>query len=106
MSRWIDQARSAVAKVARELPDDATLTERRKALRKVGSLFHGNTYWGRKQWGKACREYLAQYDPKAAPRPLDGKGADLGKLKDRINSGDICFPFRDQSTPPSYNRAV
>lgn len=91
MRRWIDDARAVVAKTTRDLPEGATLADRRKALRAAGSLFHGGTYWGRKQWGRAVREHLAAHGgppiAKAAP-------ADVHRLHQLEDRGDIVFPFR------------
>lgn len=94
---WIEDARAAVREATRNLPEEATVQERKKALRAAGSLFHGGTYWGRKKWGQAVREYLAGQGGPAID-PLKGKGADYGRLIDRMKSGDITFPFRKEGT--------
>jgi hypothetical protein len=92
MSRWIDQARARVREVTRDLPAEATLPQRRKALRAAGSLFHGGTYWGRKQWGRAVREYLAQH---GGPPVAKASPADVHRLHELEDRGDITFPFRE-----------
>lgn len=83
---WIVRARDAVRVAALDIPADATLPERRKAMRAAGPRFHGGTYWGRKKWGVAVREYLERHGqpPRAAP-----------SVKDAPNFGpDIIFPWK------------
>ena len=80
-SRWADAARSLIAKVHAGLPDDASLQDRRRALRAVGPGFHGGTYWGRKVWGREVRKYLQRHGL-APPSPRDLQLPD-----------DIAFPF-------------
>lgn len=86
MSKWIEQARQTVRNATHDLPETATLPQRRKVLRAAGLLFHGGTYWGRKQWGRAVREYLERHGQ--APRhPRNVEAAP--------NFGpDIIFPWR------------
>lgn len=90
---WIDDARRNIAVVDRELSADASLPERRKALRRAGPAFHGGTYWGRKQWGKACREYLERHGQ--PPRFAAAKPEDSPKF-----GPDIIFPFRGKAPAP------
>lgn len=74
-----------------ELPADASLDDRRKALRKDATLFHGGTSWGRKVWSREVRKYLEQHG--LPPRTV----ADISpqsKLRRRLESGDITFPFK------------
>lgn len=61
MSVWRDRARSRIAELVKDLPEDATLKERRKALWGKGWPAHGGTSWGRKMWGKEVRAYLARH---------------------------------------------
>lgn len=88
---WVEDARRRIAEVTRDIPADATIAQRRKALRAAGPLFHGNTCWGRKAWGRAGREYLAEH---GGP-PVPARPTDIAKLTDRITSGDVHFPFRE-----------
>jgi len=82
-SRWAAAARSLIAKVHSGLPEDASLKDRRKALRLVGPGFHGGTYWGRKVWGREVRKYLEKHGlPPRSPRDV--------KMPDHIH-----FPFRE-----------
>eukprot|EP01035_Chromulina_nebulosa_P044226 gene44226-biopygen30312 len=84
---WIVRARDAVRQVALTIPDDATLPERRKAMRAAAPLFHGGTYWGRKKWGQAVREYLERHGQAPRRPPLTAK--------DAPNFGpDIIFPWK------------
>lgn len=87
MAGWIDHARIRAAKVAANLPADATLSQCRRAFREAGGAFHGGTYWGRKKWGQAVREILAQRGLIAAPSPAPVEASP--KFAD-----DIVFPWR------------
>lgn len=70
-SRWADAARSLIAKVHAGLPAEATLKDRRRALRAVGPGYHGGTYWGRKVWGREVRKYLEKHGlPPRSPRDV------------------------------------
>jgi hypothetical protein len=93
-SDWGAAARSYIAERIAELPDDAGLEDRRSALRKDATLFHGGTSWGRKVWSREVRKYLEQHG--LPPRTV----ADISpqsKLHQRTQSGDITFPFRGES---------
>ena len=83
---WIVKARDAVREATLDLPETATLQERRKRLRERGSLFHGGTYWGRKKWGQAVREYLARH---GAPQPPQAAP---------VFAPDIVFPWKGESS--------
>lgn len=61
MSIWRDKARLLIAKLTADLPADATIQQRRKALWGKGWEAHQGTSWGRKMWGKEVRRYLAGY---------------------------------------------
>lgn len=64
MSQWRDNARRLIAKLTADLPADATIAQRRKALWGKGWEAHQGTSWGRKMWGKEVRLYLARHgDP-------------------------------------------
>ncbi len=65
MSGWMLAARRAIAEVHASLPPDATLDERKTAL-KAASPFGERSMWPYKAWLKARREYLAKFfDPAA-----------------------------------------
>jgi hypothetical protein len=93
---WIDEARAYLENVARDFPADISLKDRRKRFREVGSLFHGNTYWGRKKWGQAVREHLARHGGPPLPPKLGGSSAAMGRLNELVDRGDITFPFRKE----------
>lgn len=87
MSSWLDRAHRFIA--AMDIPADASLRDCRHLFREQGGHFHGGTYWGRKQWGKATRAFLIKrglVTPK--PTPVE-QAANFGP--------DIIFPFRGQS---------
>jgi len=80
-STWADRARSFIATL--DVPEGATLAETRRIFRENGWRFHGSTYWGRKAWGKACREFQSRRGLlPAPPTPLF------------TFAPDIIFPFR------------
>ena len=63
MSHWRERAQRVIAAVHAELPEDADLKARRKALKGQGWRAHEGTAWGKKMWGRCVREYLARYMP-------------------------------------------
>lgn len=85
MSFWRDRARRLIAELTRDLPETATLAERRKALWGQGYPAHEGTKWGRRMWGSEVRKYLAQHG--------DSSGRVSGKLIQW--PADIHFPFAE-----------
>lgn len=86
MRDWQNDADRFIQQVHDSLPADATLTQRRAALRKVAADFHLFTGWGQKVWSKKVRKYLEQHGLEPLkPRHDPYAGRD-----------DICFPFRNQ----------
>lgn len=85
MSKWRDAARHHIAELVADLPADASLAERRRALRGKGWPAHQGTYWGRKMWGKEVRLHLARHgaEPKEASPGFEWPV-------------DVHFPFREQ----------
>lgn len=61
MSYWRKRARDRVAELTKDLPEDATLEQRRKALWGKGEPAHEGTTWGRKVWGQEVRAYLGRH---------------------------------------------
>jgi hypothetical protein len=90
---WLERARSFVQQATCDLPDSAPLAERRSRLREVGHRFHGNTFWGRRQYGRACREYLALHGGKEGSKLI--RANDVARLRTAEAKGDIHFPFRE-----------
>ncbi|HXD03084.1 MAG TPA: hypothetical protein VN627_07225 [Novosphingobium sp.] len=87
MSYWRDRARSVIAELTRDLPADAPLEQRRKALWGKGHAAHGGTSWGRKMWGKEVRKYLSSH----------GDSYARGTTTPINWPADIHFPFREGS---------
>lgn len=87
MSVWRDRSRRLIAQLVADLPADATIAQRRKALWGKGWEAHQGTSWGRKMWGKEVRLYLARH----------------GDTKVRANEpafewpAHVHFPHRDNS---------
>ncbi|MGB3806602.1 MAG: hypothetical protein WA936_05330 [Erythrobacter sp.] len=86
MSIWRDRARRRIAELVAELPEDASLADRRKALWGKGFEAHGGTSSGRKMWGREVREYLARH----------GDSLSQARAPEFEWPEDISFPFRDQ----------
>ncbi|EGF92457.1 hypothetical protein ABI_08930 [Asticcacaulis biprosthecium C19] len=63
MSYWRAACESLIAELVKDLPDDATMADRKAALKGKGWPAHQNTSWGRKMWGRCCKEYLAKFGP-------------------------------------------
>lgn len=61
MSVWRKRCQRVIAELVKDLPETATLEERRKALWGNGFAAHQGTRWGRKMWGSEVRKYLARY---------------------------------------------
>lgn len=87
MSRWRERARARIAELVKDLPVDATVNDRKRALWGKGWPAHGGTSWGRKMWGKEVRAYLARFG--------DAKSIPSGSLIELEQSPDIHFPFRE-----------
>jgi len=86
VSYWRDQARRQIADLVRDLPDSATLAERRKALWGKGWEAHQGTVWGRKMWGQEVRKYLARHG-----------GAPVPSRNPQLFPDHVHFPFREGS---------
>jgi hypothetical protein len=99
-SDWGKVARADIHKIMAAMPEDATLGDRRKALKRHASEFHGGTSWGKKVWPRECRKYLERHhglEPlsdagRNPPRTTQGR-----KLAAGIRQHDIIFPFREGS---------
>ena len=85
-SKWRIDAQHTIERATTNLPAEASLPERKKALAAVAWSFHGGTSWGRKIWGQECRKYYERHGQK--PRtPKDSPRF----------ANDIIFPFREAS---------
>lgn len=87
MSFWREKARARIAELTRDLPADATVEQRRKALWGKGCPAHEGTVWGRRMWGSEVRKYLALHG--------DCTGRVSGKPIEW--PADVHFPFREGS---------
>lgn len=88
MSVWRERARRLIAELTADLPEAATVKERRKSLWGKGWRAHQGTAWGRKMWGQEVRKYLARhgYVHGNATRPGEFQFPD-----------HVHFPFRDEA---------
>lgn len=91
MRDWQKEAPIWIADATKDLPESATLKERRAALRKVGYRFHGFTSWGRRVWSKFCRAHLEKHG--LPPRTI-ASAAPTSKIAAKLAAPDITFPFR------------
>lgn len=94
---WGASARALIEETMNALPVDATLGDRRKALKRRASEFHSGTSWGKKVWSKECRKYLEREQglpPLSDAGPNPPKSQIGRKLLAGQMSGDIIFPFR------------
>lgn len=57
---WSDEARRVIARIHAELPEDASLSQRKAAL-KNKYPFGTRSYWPYRAWLKARREYLSRF---------------------------------------------
>lgn len=89
-SDWGKAARREIAARMAELPEGASLDDRRKALRKDATLYHGGTSWGRKVWSRECRKYLELH---GLPPRKPADASPQSKLHAKLQAGDITFPF-------------
>jgi hypothetical protein len=90
---WKASAREFITETVADLPDDASLDERRRKLRAAAGEFHGGTSWGKKVWSRECRKHLELHG--LPPRTV----ADISpqsKLHARVAAGEITFPFRKE----------
>ena len=82
-ANWGEEARYRIDKILAALPPDATLEDKRKALRAASGDFHGGTSWGKKVWPRECRKYLQRL------------GLPPLKIESHPRfSDDIIFPYR------------
>lgn len=81
---WQAAAKAIIAEIHETLPPDATVVQRRSALRKAAAGFHIGTSHGKKTWSKHARVYLEKHGQLPRTRNL----RDQPGLAD-----DIIFPF-------------
>lgn len=61
MINWQEVAKTTIEQVSRDVPDDADLAFRKKALRAARPWEFAATSWGRKVWAKHARKYLEKH---------------------------------------------
>jgi hypothetical protein len=61
MIDWQKTASSVIGEVHRNLPADADLAARKKALRAARPGLFAQTSWGQKVWAKHSRKYLEKF---------------------------------------------
>lgn len=88
MSVWRARAQRRIAELTANLPADATLEQRRKALWGKGWEAHDGSKWGRKMWGQEVRAYLARHGAEFGP----SKAERAFQFPDHVH-----FPFRGEA---------
>lgn len=87
---WRETVRRVIHDVDATLHEDATLDDRKKALRKAAGQFYApGTSWPSQVWQQERRAYLARFGEAVNPK-LNPKLALLHA------QGDITFPFRKE----------
>ena len=86
---WAARADALIAQIHADIPDTASLKERRAALREKAHWFHGGTSWGRKVWSARSGAYLAKHGAKS-------RKSAKSKQSPELFGDDIVFPFRGQ----------
>jgi hypothetical protein len=92
MSRWYNAAAALIGRIDATLPKDADLATRRRALRGKGWPAHEGTYWGRRMWGRAVRDYLRLHGARQNPKPIPANEVDR-----RLFGGPMDFPAHPDS---------
>lgn len=92
MRDWQREVHNHIAHAVKDLPPDATLKDRRAALRKEAPVFHLGTSWGKRVWSKAARKYLEQH---GLPKRTLADVPVTSKQHIKIVQPDITFPFRN-----------
>jgi hypothetical protein len=87
---WRERVRRVLHDMDAGLPRDATIKQRRAALRQCCREFQGAS-WPEQVWQQERRKYLAHHGEKPTDQPP-------GKLLAAMESGDIVFPFRGENT--------
>lgn len=77
---WRGAAEAIIGRVHANLPADADLASRKKALRQARPYEFSQTSWGRKVWQKAQRSYLVKHGLKPRQKPPLSLGADDAPL--------------------------
>jgi hypothetical protein len=86
VSYWRNLARMRIAELVADLPADASVEQRRKALWGKGYPAHQGTVWGRKMWGQEVRAYLARHGATFGPSKAD---------RSFLFPDHVHFPFRE-----------
>lgn len=59
---WSRKSREVIAEVARDIPDDAPMKDRKRAI-DAAYPFGERAYWPYKAWLKARKAYLSKFGP-------------------------------------------
>lgn len=86
---WSARSREVIAQIHARMPENATLTERKAAL-KDAYPFGPRQYWPYRAWCKARREYLARF--------ITGRDAEAKRAvwRDQMRGQGYLFAGDDQ----------
>lgn len=88
MIDWQKTAARIVDEVHRNLPADADLATRKKALRAARPWEFASTSWGKKTWAKHSRKYLEKHGlPPLHPKPIEDHLSPLERLMAKAKGG-------------------
>lgn len=88
MIDWQNTAAATIAAVDRNLPADADLATRKKALRAGRPWEFASTSWGKKVWAKHSRKYLEKFGlPPLKAKAVENHMSPLERLMAKAKGG-------------------
>ena len=89
MIDWQKTASHVIGEVHRNLPADADLAARKKALRAARPWEYASTSWGKKVWAKHSRKYLEKHGlPPLKPKSLENHLSPLERMIAKAKAGE------------------
>ncbi|MBB3743855.1 hypothetical protein FHX10_003354 [Rhizobium sp. BK591] len=85
MIDWQKTASSVIGEVHRNLPADADLATRKKALRAARPWEFASTSWGKKVWAKHSRKYLEKFGLPPKTKAVEQHLSPLERLMAKSN---------------------
>ncbi|WP_018445569.1 hypothetical protein [Rhizobium gallicum] len=89
MIDWQKTASNVIGEVHRNLPPDADLAARKKALRAARPWEFASTRWGKKVWAKHSRKYLEKFGlPPPTAKAVEDHLSPLERLMAKSKGGE------------------